>query len=252
MEGKEQRSFKAAELRVEGEQSPVIRGYAAVFNSISEDLGYFREIIRPGAFKKTINDGADVRALFNHNPNYIIARTKSNTLKLSEDGKGLFIEATPPDTTWARDLVTSIKRGDIDQMSFGFKTVKDKWGTENGDRMRELLEVRLFDVSPVTYPAYPQTSVSARSILVGQGIDFDTLAHVLLRSKSNIELTKADSEIIIRSIEILKQFIPKPEPGNHSGAEKSEKTQVRNLATFRRRIELAERSIKNRKIYGGM
>lgn len=252
MEGKEQRSFKAAELRVEGEQSPVIRGYAAVFNSISEDLGYFREIIRPGAFKKTINDGADVRALFNHNPNFIIARTKSNTLKLSEDDKGLFIEATPPDTTWARDLVTSIKRGDIDQMSFGFETVKDRWGTENGDRMRELLEVRLFDVSPVTYPAYPQTSVSARSILIDSGINFDLLANIMLRSKGGIEINKADREIVKRSIEILKQFIPKPEPGDHSGAEKSEKTQVRNLAAFRRRIELAERSLKHKTIYGGI
>lgn len=252
MKDRERRSFKATELRVEGEQKqPVIRGYAAVFNVVSENLGWFREIIRPGAFKKTINDGADVRALFNHNPDFVIGRTKSGTLKLTEDEKGLFIEATPPDATWARDLVLSISRGDIDQMSFGFETVKDRWGTEGGESMRELLEAKLFDVSPVTYPAYTQTSVSARSILAEQGIEFDAIAGILFRSRHGSEINKSDHEIIIRSIEILKQFLPKSEPGNHSDGGDNRGFQVRPLANFRRRLELAERELNNHKLISG-
>lgn len=254
MKDKEQRSFKATELRVEGDQIPTIKGYPAVFNVMSENLGYFREIVRPGAFKKTINDGADIRALFNHNPNFVIARTKSNTLKHTEDDKGLFIEAAPPDATWARDLVSSIKRGDINQMSFSFETVKDRWGTENGERIRELFEVRLFDVSVVTYPAYPQTSVSARSILTEHGIEFDAIAGILFRSKHGSEINKSDHEIINRSIEILKQFLPKSEPEkNHSDGGDSKGSQVKSLVSLRRRLELAERGLNNHKlIFGGL
>jgi len=252
MKDREQRSFKAAEMRVEGDEKPSIRGYAAVFNVISEAIDWFREIIRPGAFSKTINDGADVRALFNHDPNFVIARTKSGTLKLKEDDKGLFVEIVPPDTTWARDLITSIRRGDVSQMSFGFETVKDRWGTEEGERMRELLEVKLFDVSPVTYPAYPQTSVSARSILTGQGIEFDAIAGILFRAKHGGEVNKIDHEIIIRSIEILKQFLPKSEPvESHSDGKNGNGAQVRNHDRFRRRLELAERELHNYKHYFG-
>lgn len=254
MKDKEQRSFKATELRVEGDQIPTIKGYPAVFNVMSENLGYFREIVRPGAFKKTINDGADIRALFNHSPNFVIGRTRSNTLKLNEDGKGLAFESTPPDTTWARDLTTSIKRGDINQMSFAFETVKDRWGTENGERMRELLEVRLFDVSVVTYPAYPQTSASARSILTEHGIEFDAIAGILFRSKHGSEINKSDHEIINRSIEILKQFLPKSEPDkSHSDSGDNKGSQVRSLVSLRRRLELAERGLNNHKlIFGGL
>jgi HK97 family phage prohead protease len=152
------------EVRIDGDEPQKIKGYAAVFDRWSEDLGGFREIIRKGAFSKTVSK-ADVRALFNHDPNYVLGRTKSGTLALTEDDKGLAIEISPPDAQWARDLMVSISRGDISQMSFGFRVPKngDKWTEENGKTMRELLEVELFDVSPVTFPAYPQTSVGVRS-----------------------------------------------------------------------------------------
>lgn len=163
----ERRAFPFMEVRVDGgdgDDLPKIVGYAAVFNQWSELLGGsgFREIIRPGAFSKTIKT-ADVRALWNHDPNFVLGRTKSRTLKLTEDDYGLAIEIIPPNTQWARDLLESIRRGDVDQMSFGFRTVKDRWGTENDQTVRELLEVELFEVSPVTFPAYPQTSVTVRS-----------------------------------------------------------------------------------------
>lgn len=158
----ERRAFPFTETRVVDGDKPKIVGYAAVFDQLSEPLWGFREIVRRGAFAKTIKE-ADVRALWNHDTNHVLGRIKSGTLRLKEDEKGLAIEIDPPNTQWARDLMESIRRGDVDQMSFGFRTVSDRWQSENGATIRELLEVDLFDVSPVTFPAYPQTSVGVRS-----------------------------------------------------------------------------------------
>lgn len=154
------------EVRVNDEnKKQKIRGYAAVFGKLSEDLGGFREKIDPGAFAKSIEND-DIRALYNHDANYILGRNKAGTLILAEDDKGLAIEIDPPDTSYARDLMASIERKDITQMSFGFVTIRDAWAyNENSKKevIRTLQEVRLYDVSPVTYPAYPQTSVKVRS-----------------------------------------------------------------------------------------
>jgi len=162
MDERETRTFDI-ELRVEKEDDkPHLMGHAAVFDKKSEDLGGFREIVKPGAFKKTIQE-ADIRALWNHDANYVLGRTKSKTLSLAEDKTGLAVDIEPPDTTWATDLLTTMGRGDVDQMSFGFRVVKDSWdNTDKNNIVRELVEVELFDVSPVTYPAYPQTSIAVR------------------------------------------------------------------------------------------
>lgn len=138
-------------------------GYAAVFNSFSEDLGGFREMILPGAFSNGVND--DVRCLLNHDPNYVLGRNKAGTLKLEQDERGLKFEVTAPDTAWARDLYKSVQRGDIDQCSFGFSVMPDgeTWRrTPTGDE-RILSALRLYDVSIVTYPAYPDTTAGVRS-----------------------------------------------------------------------------------------
>lgn len=143
-----------------------IEGHAAVFNEWSETLGLhfpYQERVLPGAFRESIHVD-DVRALFNHDPNYVLGRNTSGTLQLEEDEKGLKVRIYPPDTQWARDLMTSIDRGDINQMSFGFVVEKDHWGVENERDVRSLEKVRLFDVSPVTYPAYRQTDVGVRSM----------------------------------------------------------------------------------------
>lgn len=155
-----ERLFTRSELRVA--ESGQIEGYAAVFNELSVPLWGFREKIRPGAFAKTLQE-ADVRALLNHDSNYVLGRNKARTLELSEDETGLAVVIEPPATTWASDLAVSMRRGDINQMSFGFETVRDSWREdETGTTIRELVEVRLFDVSVVTYPAYPQTTVAVR------------------------------------------------------------------------------------------
>jgi uncharacterized protein len=161
----ERRYVPVLELRAITDEDGLrhIAGYAAVFNSMSDDLGGFREKIDPGAFTQTIK-GDDIRALKNHNDDYVLGRNKSKTLTLTEDKHGLAIDILPPDTQWAKDLMVSIDRGDIDQMSFGFRTISDRWETKDEEEIRTLKEVRLFDVSPVTFPAYTDTQVALRSL----------------------------------------------------------------------------------------
>lgn len=161
----EKRSLQGVELRAtEGGGLPAIEGYAAVFNSLSTNLGGFRERIEPGAFAASLNAGADVRALVDHDPAKIIGRNKSGTLTLSEDSHGLKVSIRPPDTTAGRDVVESIRRGDLDAMSFGFVARDDEVRKESGETVRVLRAVDLFDVSVVAYPAYQDTAVALRSV----------------------------------------------------------------------------------------
>ena len=152
-----------------------LRGYAAVFEVWSELLGgfffQFRETIRRGAFSDSLARGDDVRALWQHDPNWVLGRTKNETLALLEDTHGLHSIIDPPDTQWARDAVFSIRRGDVDQMSFAFSVdaeEDEEWEfeTEDGIARRTVKRAHLYDVSPVTYPAFIQTSISVRSIWV--------------------------------------------------------------------------------------
>ena len=158
---KEIRIFQTeSEVETREDGTEVIKGSAAVFNSLSENLGGFREKIDPGAFDSVLAD--DVRGLINHDSNLVLGRTKSGTLKLSADGEALRYEIDPPNTSYANDLKESLKRGDIDQSSFAFIVDEDKWDEDDDGRViRTIQKVkRLMDVSAVTYPAYPDTAVS--------------------------------------------------------------------------------------------
>lgn len=166
------------ELRAkeEGAKGNMVFGYAAKFNTRSQNLCtedcQFYEIITPGAFDDVLND--DVRALFNHEAELILARSKNGegTLKIGVDNVGLWYEFEAPDTTVGRDLLVSLQRGDIDQSSFSFSVAKDgqQWTeTQNGEGPRIITRTitkvsRLYDVSPVTYPAYEDTEVDSRSL----------------------------------------------------------------------------------------
>ncbi len=155
-----------SELRVNraDDGSATIFGYAAVFDSLSDDLGGFRETIKRGAFRKSIAGGADVRALVGHDSSKILGRSSAGTLRVKEDRHGLSYEIDVPDTSAGRDIATSIERGDVSGSSFQFRTIEDRWRTVDGEEQRELVEVELIDVSPVTYPAYPATDVALRSL----------------------------------------------------------------------------------------
>lgn len=144
------------EVRTQG-KSVTIEGHAAVFEKLSQNLGGFVERVMPGAFTKTLGE-ADVRALFNHDENLVLGRNKSGTLELAEDDSGLYYRITPPDTTYARDLMAVMERGDVAHSSFSFMAIDEEWGLSDQDfPRRDLTQCHLVDVSPVTYPAYLDT-----------------------------------------------------------------------------------------------
>jgi len=146
-----------------------IRGYAAVFNSPSEDLGGFVEYIAPGAFDAVMND--DVRGFYNHDWNYLLGRVSSGTLRIFVDEVGLGYEIDLPNTSYANDLVELMKRGDVNQSSFAFMIEADKWETKGKQNIRTITKVsRLIDVAPVVIPAYP----AATSKLVSRALNADT------------------------------------------------------------------------------
>jgi len=150
------------EKREDEGKPPRLIGHAAVFDEPTPIMD-FHEVVSRGAFRESIKQD-DIRALFNHDPNHVLGRNTAETLRLKEDDKGLFIEIDPPDTQFARDLMVSMDRGDISQMSFGFQVLKDEWTREEGKPdLRTLKKVRLFDVSPVTFPAYDGTDIAVRS-----------------------------------------------------------------------------------------
>ena len=155
------RMLRHGELRADSD-SGRISGYAAVFNTPSSDLGGFTEVVKPGAFSRCLQSQPDVCCFLNHDPNLILGRTRSKTLNVSEDRTGLFFGCSLSNSSTARDLLESVKRGDIQGASFGFvcKPGGDAW--PKPDR-RELLDVDVFDCGPVSMPAYSATSVSARS-----------------------------------------------------------------------------------------
>jgi len=164
-------SGEGVELRVEGEgPARKIAGYVALYNRFSPVYGKFRERIAPGFFDDAMSAGADVRLLFNHDPNFVLGRTTSGTLRLRSDDVGLFMEADPPASDFVRGLVLEpLERRDISGASFSFTLAPDgdKWSkAADGVWERTLTKAaELFDVGPVTFPWYPDTSVGMRATL---------------------------------------------------------------------------------------
>jgi HK97 family phage prohead protease len=166
-----------------GSDSPgTITGYASVYSTsrdgsygLSGDLGGWKERCMRGCFDKSLASGNDVRALFNHDPSAIIGRIQAGTLALSSDDVGLHFRVMLPDTSYARDLYTSVLRGDVTGASFAFTTEAggEEWGEEDSDpndpdyparvKVRTLRSVNLQDISPVVYPAYESTRVRTDS-----------------------------------------------------------------------------------------
>lgn len=164
----EKRCF-ATEIRAQSDEGQPARivGNGAVFNSRSENLGGFREIIMPGAFDEVLND--DVRATFNHDPNFILGRSSAGTLRISTNSEGLGYEIDAPDTQTIRDLVLSpMTRGDLKESSFGFRVASDgdEWlQDDEGIVIRKIHRMsKLFDIGPVTFPAYQAAGSAQRSM----------------------------------------------------------------------------------------
>ena len=161
----ERRTFTVRDVEARQAEDGTMRlsGYAAVFNDSSVPLP-FKESIAPGAFRKTLSETPDVRLLINHE-GLPIARTKNGTLTLTEDDRGLYMDAEIADTSIGRDLYKLVERGDVDQMSFAFRVIRQKWSEDRSRRVLTEVSLADGDVSVVTYPAYPTTSVEAREAL---------------------------------------------------------------------------------------
>lgn len=189
MERKLELRSLVSEIRAsESSSGRQISGYAAVFDSETVIDGQFTEVIKRGAFARAIAESQDVRCLANHNRDLVLGRTKSGTCRLAEDSTGLKFTCTLADTSVARDTWAMISRGDISGCSFAFSVVKDEWPSRG---KRNILDLDLFDVGPVTYPAYSSTSVSARS---ADHVKVDTFGVYHMRDVSEI-VAATDQEI---------------------------------------------------------
>lgn len=152
----------AVEMRAAGRK---LAGYVATFGTPAT-IGGFTESIRAGAFRSSLAGGADILALVDHDPGQVLGRTASGTLRLAEDARGLSFELDLPDTSLGRDMLALAERRDLGGMSFGFRVTDEAWPSR--DR-RELRSVDLLEVSVVqAFPAYSQTSVSARARALGE------------------------------------------------------------------------------------
>jgi HK97 family phage prohead protease len=214
----ERRFLKAEQVKLElrdASDKKVMRGYAAVFNSMSENLGGFREIIKPGAFANVLkNSNLDCYALFNHNPDHVLANNTNGSLRLKEDDYGLLAEWDFFDTSIARDVKTHVEAGNIRFMSFAFTVGYDgqHWENDSSGTLRIITDVRnLFDVSPVTYPAYKGTSVDMRSYIVSKELDVEKIASIIVRAERKLSLSEEDISFARNFMGMLGKLVATPD-----------------------------------------
>lgn len=154
----EYRVVSLSDYETRGDESAVLRGYASMFDSPSEWLG-FREVVARGAFARSLGRGHDIKALVEHDPARIVGRTENGSLELGEDSRGLWVRITPNDSTEGRDLLENVRTGLLSQMSIGFRVLEETWETRDGEELRTLVEVDLVEVSTVSDPAYKSTEI---------------------------------------------------------------------------------------------
>ena len=234
----ERRTFTVRDIETREAEDGAMRlsGYAAVFNDPSVPLP-FSERIAPGAFRKTLSETPDVRLLINHE-GLPLARTKNGTLTLTEDEVGLRFDADLPDTTEARDLWTLIQRGDVDQMSFAFRVIRQKWSADRTERTLTEVSLADGDVSVVTYPAYPTTTVEAREHLanaiqaVKEGREVSGESLIILQTV--FEKMSEGHEYVMEAVEMMAALMGAQEAPMEdeatTGEEEDEASQPRSIS----------------------
>lgn len=206
-----------SDLEIRSENGMTLEGYAAVFNSRSENLGGFTEQIAPGAFTATLKARNDIKLLWNHDTANVLGSTRAGTLMLTEDSRGLRVKAELPDTNLGRDIAYLVKRGDIDSFSFGFSVNEDSWNSAGNERTLE--SVRLFEVSLVSFPAYSATAGTATVRGIDQlakraDVDADQLADALLKVEGGETISAEQKEMLSKVINTLS-----PEEAEEQGEE---------------------------------
>lgn len=208
------------ELRASENGPGTLVGYGVVYDEWSDDLGGFREVIRKGAGTKTLAESNDIRSAFDHGP--LLGRTRSGTLKLTEDDVGIQYEVELPDTQVGRDTAEMVRRGDVWGSSFSFRTLRDRYFYEEDETRREVLEFQLYETGPVADPAYPSTSVALRSL--------PSLEEVAERAALEILYQRQGL-----TPEEIREILPAIEDVEANGR--------RDLEARRRRLQLAEVAI---------
>jgi len=205
------------------------------YNSWSEDLGGFTERVLPGAFDQSLME-SDIISCRDHEDTYILGRTSSGHLRLDNRDDGLYYEVDLPETSYARDLVVSLGRKDVKGNSFRFRTIDDRWSIVGGKEFRDLVSCELYEVGPVTMPAYPATGLGLRSLFGSLGLDHQHLYRCLLRARTG-QLERRDLDVIASTIEALRKYLPggglEPEPA-------PEGRSVDRFAILRRGLEAME------------
>src|SRR5262245_59845490 len=162
-----------------------LQGYAIRWNKLSADLGGFRERFAPGAIDRTLREGIDLRALRQHDPARLLGRLSTGTLRVRKDTDGLAVEIDLPSTADGDDVEKLSRRGDLDEMSFEFSTLKDHWEIENGEVVRTVRDARVSEVSVVTIAAYPGHAVDLRADAVSGPIERGLAARQALRDMAH-------------------------------------------------------------------
>ena len=191
-----------------------LEGYAALFNSRSENLGGFTETIKPGAFRASLKARNDIKLLWNHDTGAVLGSTRAGTLTLTEDERGLKVSADIANTSYGRDAAELVRRGDVTGFSFGFSMPArggDEWNSEGTERL--LKSVRLHEVSLVAFPAYPATNGTATvrgldKIAKRAGVDADALADALLKVENGEDITPDDRTLLQT---VIDELAPEPE-----------------------------------------
>lgn len=222
---------------VEGTDGMTFEGYASVFNSESEDLGGFRETVAPGAFKRSLQSRNDIKMLFNHDTGAILGSTRSGSMTLVEDERGLKVRATLPQTSLANDVAELIRTGIVDSMSFGFSVIRDSWDSSGTNRVLEA--VRLHEVSIVAFPAYSGTAGTTTmrgldKVAERANVDADELADALLKLEEGAELSVDEATMLSRVVDELK-------PATDEAAEPESTNDVDMLMLKKKKLELMEK-----------
>jgi len=221
MKRTERRTFTVRDIETRESEDGTMRmaGYAAVFNEASLPLPFI-ERIAPGAFSKTLKETPDVRLLANHE-GLPMARTKNGTMRLYEDEKGLYFEAELANTQEARDLYTLVARGDVDQMSFAFRVIRQKYNEDRSERLLTEVSLADGDVSIVTYPAYTATSVEAREALKRAMAEIKEGREVTGESLAVLEQVFGDlsegHDYIMRAVEVMSMLLGNEEIEENTG-----------------------------------
>lgn len=164
------------ELRAGADGAQKVGGYALVYARYSQNLGGYVEQCAPGLADKSIADGVDVLARYQHDSDMLLGRVSAGTCRVASDSVGVTYEADLPDTSYARDLAVLLARKDVRHSSFAFRCLEDEWGfTEQGFPLRTLIAVQLVDVAPVVTPAYLDTTSGLRSLAERRGLDLDVV-----------------------------------------------------------------------------